>query len=74
MGATLGSCANNGGIWTCNISRSNGYLGLLVWDQSGTATYKAPSAYQHYRDIAGGVHRVSGAITIGQQPFLLENN
>jgi hypothetical protein len=74
VGATLGSCANNGGIWTCNISRSNGYLGLLVWDQSGTATYKAPSAYQHYRDIAGGVHRVSGAITIGQQPFLLENN
>ena len=74
MGATLGGCTNSGAVWTCNISRSSGYQGLLVWDQSGSTSYKPPSGFNHYRDISGGVHNVGGSITIGQQPFLLENN
>jgi Cellulase (glycosyl hydrolase family 5) len=74
VGATLGSCSTAGSVWTCNISRSNGYLGLLVWNQTGSSTYAASSIYKHYRDIAGGVHSIGGSITIGQQPFLLENN
>jgi hypothetical protein len=74
VGATLGKCSNSGAIWSCNISRSNGYVGLLVWDQSGTSTYSPATVFKHYRDVAGGMHSISGSISVGQQPVLLENN
>jgi hypothetical protein len=73
VGATVGKCSTSGSVWTCNISRSNGYVGLLVWNQTGSSSYWPSTTYKQYRDIAGGIHSVSGSITIGQQPFLLEN-
>ncbi len=73
VGATLGSCTPSGSVWTCNISRSNGYVGLLVWNQTGSSSYAPSTSYKQYRDLKGSLHSISGSFTITQQPVLLEN-
>jgi hypothetical protein len=73
VGATLGSCTTSGSVWSCNISRSNGYVGLLVWNQTGSSSYAPSTSYKQYRDLKGSLHSISGSFTITQQPVLLEN-
>ena len=67
-------CAANGTVWTCGLSRSNGYQALAVWDTAGTSTFSVPSQYTQYQDLEGGTSSVSGSsVTIGTEPILLTN-
>jgi hypothetical protein len=73
VGAALGSCSVSSSVWTCNISRGGGYVGLLVWNQTGSSWYHPSTTYKRYRDLYGGTHTITGSFTITQLPVLLEN-
>jgi hypothetical protein len=74
VGATMSTpCAANGTVWTCGLSRPNGYQALAVWDTAGTNTFAAPSQYTQYQDLEGNTNSISGSVTIGPEPILLTN-
>jgi hypothetical protein len=74
VGATLtGPCKiATGGIWTCGLTRPNGYQGLIAWTTSGTRPYTPAQQYLQYRDLAGGTTPVHGTVTLGEKPILFE--
>lgn len=67
------SIASNA-TYTCPLTRSGGYQGLIVFNPSSTLSYTAPSQYMQYRDIKGATHAMptNGVVTIGPAPLLLE--
>ncbi len=84
-GATLSSpCSSNGTVYTCALTRPNGYTALAVWDSStnsscyttGTptcSTFTIPSQYKLYRDLSGNETGVPGStIPLSAKPILLE--
>ncbi|HEV2176693.1 MAG TPA: hypothetical protein VGW33_05785 [Terriglobia bacterium] len=76
VGATFtGQCSSDSNqTWTCPITRSGGYQALVVWNENGNFSYSPSTAYKQFRDLAGNVSALSGGpITIGTEPFLLEN-
>jgi hypothetical protein len=76
VGASFGSqCASDSNsTWTCPITRSSGYQGLIVWNENGNFSYTPASTYTQYQDLSGNTTQLSGgAMTIGIQPVLLEN-
>jgi Glycosyl hydrolase family 10 len=74
VGATMPSpCAIAGSVWTCALTRPNGYRALVVWNPTGNSTYLPVSQYTQYRDLAGNTTAVSGSVTIGIKPILLES-
>jgi hypothetical protein len=74
VGATMFTpCAANGTVWTCGLSRPNGYQALAVWDTAGTSTFSVPSQYTQYQDLEGNTNSISGSVTIGPEPILLTN-
>ena len=58
--------------WTCGFTRPGGYHALAVWNSARSASYTAASQYKSYRDITGASHSISGPLTIGNAPVLLE--
>ena len=86
-GATMpNSCLVNGapipappalysGVYTCDLTRPNGYQAQAVWDMDGTSTYTAPDQFTQYRDLSGQTYPIPSnhEVTIGYQPLLLEN-
>ncbi|MGA2879238.1 MAG: putative Ig domain-containing protein [Bryobacteraceae bacterium] len=84
-GATMPQpCTVQGTVYTCSLSRANGYSALAVWDSGRTCTagggcptsnYTAPKSFVQYRDLTGAVTSIqSGQIVlIGAKPILLEN-
>ena len=62
-----------GGVWTCEFSRPNGYVGRVVWCHSGRSRYRPSDQFRQYRDLDGGTWQVSGEVEIGTKPILLEN-
>jgi hypothetical protein len=78
VGATLNSpCSanSNNEVWTCSLSRSNGYSAEAVWISNSTASFSVPAQYTVYRDLAGVVHTiVNHSVTVGDQPVLLETS
>ena len=77
IGATLNGCTLTGNTWVCSLTRTSpaGYSAQAVWSQTGKGTYTVPSGTIQYRDLNGGVHKVSGTtVTITNLPILLENN
>ncbi|HEY6292350.1 MAG TPA: tectonin domain-containing protein [Terriglobia bacterium] len=76
VGASFGSpCASDSNsTWTCPITRSGGYQGLVIWNAMGSSRYTPASTYRQLRDLAGNTTRLSGGtITVGLEPVLLEN-
>jgi len=76
VGASFSSqCASDANsTWTCAITRSGGYEGLIAWNTNGNFSYSPASTYTQYRDLAGNTTKLSGgAITVGIQPLLLES-
>lgn len=76
VGATFGSqCASDSSnTWTCPITRSGGYQGLIVWNENGNFSYSPASTYTQYEDLAGDTTPFSGGtLTISTQPVLFEN-
>jgi hypothetical protein len=72
VGATMSTpCAANGTVWTCGLSRPNGYQALTVWNTAATSTFVPPSQYSQYQDLAGNTRSISGSVTIGPLPILL---
>ncbi len=76
VGATQDqSCAKDAdSTWVCGFTRSGGYQALAVWNSTKSATYTPAPQYKQYRDLAGALHSISGPITIGNAPVLLETN
>lgn len=78
-----GPCRQEGPVWTCEITRDEGYRALAVWDaaqscRAGECTssrYIVPSGFIKYRDLAGQTTSVTpgSPIRIGARPILLEN-
>jgi polysaccharide biosynthesis protein PslG len=64
--------ANNKRVWTCELSRADGYQAMAVWQSQGTSSFEAPAKYKQYRDLEGNVNPVTEKISIGDRPILLE--
>jgi hypothetical protein len=58
--------------WTCALTRPGGYAALAVWNSATTQNYTPSSMYTQYRDLAGNTSHISGPVTIGDAPILLE--
>jgi polysaccharide biosynthesis protein PslG len=58
--------------WTVCFSRPGGYESLAIWNTGATTTYTPDAKYKQYRDLIGKVTRITGAVTIGAAPILLE--
>jgi hypothetical protein len=71
-GNTMQPCAASGTVWTCNITRPDGSTGRVVWNSAGTSTYT--TGYTKYHTITAGSGSISGSISIGIAPQLLDNN
>ena len=71
----LCAVAGDGVTWSCGLTGSGGYVGLIVWDTAGDESYKpsASTGYTRYRDIAGKVTPYSsGPVIVGVKPILFE--
>ncbi len=73
-------CSANGvrsaqhGVYTCDLTRSGAYQATAVWNTEGSSTYKVPSQFRRYRDLAGETCPIPGndVVPIGFKPILLE--
>jgi putative Ig domain-containing protein/glycosyl hydrolase family 10 len=84
-GATMPRpCTVQGTVYTCTLTRPNGYTASAVWDSSRTCTsgggcptsnYMAPKSFVQYRDLTGAVTSIQSGqvVLIGAKPILLEN-
>ena len=84
VGADLpGQCTLSGTVWTCTVTRPNGYSARAVWDASQTcsngscttSSYTPNSAYIRYRTLDGSSVTITpgSMVQIGAKPILLEN-
>ena len=68
-------CTNAGNIWSCQIGQN-----LVVWDTSQTcgkgvcttSIYAPPAGYSEYVDVTNCVHPISGVVSLGVKPIMLE--
>ncbi|MGA7622260.1 MAG: hypothetical protein WCA91_01655, partial [Candidatus Acidiferrales bacterium] len=73
-GATMSApCAASGTVWTCGLSRPNGYQALAVWNTAGSSSYIQNGTYTKYQDLEGNTNSISGSVSIGTEPILLTN-
>ena len=74
VGATQDKpCAEDAAsTWTCGFTRGDGYQALAVWNSIKSRKYTPAPQFKSYRDIAGASHAISGPVTIGNAPILLE--
>jgi hypothetical protein len=61
-----------GTIGACLLTRPGGYQALAVWNTNGPSAYTAAATYTRYRDLDGNTVPITGPITIGYKPILLE--
>lgn len=74
VGATMSTpCSSNGTVWTCGLSRPNGYQALAVWDTAGNSAFPVPNQYIQYQDLTGHTYSPGGSVNIGPEPILLTN-
>jgi len=66
--------STSNGVWTCSLSRSNGYSALAIWNTQGSTSYSPSATYADYRDLAGNTTKITQGetITISPKPVLLE--
>ena len=77
VGATLATpCAHDSNnLWTCLLTRANGYQAQPTWITGAATNYNVPAQYVSYRNLSGVKTAVPATrqITIGSSPILLEN-
>ena len=82
VGANLNGCSSSGTIWTCQLSRSGGYVAEAIWDTSQTCAngscttvgYTVDPQYVRYRALDGSITSITGfMVPVGIKPILLEN-
>lgn len=63
------------GTYTCELTRTGGYQGEVVWNTEGSSTFHAPDQFTKYVNLAGQTFDLpaSHEVTIGLKPILLEN-
>ena len=66
------ACTASGTVWTCDVTRPDGSTGRVVWNSAGSSTYS--TNFTKYHTIAAGSGTVSGSVSIGTAPKLLDNN
>jgi hypothetical protein len=67
---TQSACSISGTVYTCGLTLANGAAALAVWNTAGSSSYTPAAQFKQYKDLQGNVYAVSGAVTIGQTPFL----
>jgi hypothetical protein len=74
VGAGFSTCTNSGSVYQCQLSRTNGYQGTIVWNANGQSAFPVPTGYTKMRTIDAQSTAVSGgqSVTIGMKPVLLE--
>ena len=83
VGSTLnGSCTPVGTVWTCNLTRTEGYAAQVVWDTSqtckngdcSTTSYSVGPQFVSYRTLDCSKIPIKGhRVPIGAKPILMEN-
>jgi hypothetical protein len=75
VGATLtGPCGKDGGgLWTCDLTRPNGYRARILWVQAGSRSVPTPSGYTTLRTLSGGSAPAPSALSVSIEPVLIEN-
>jgi hypothetical protein len=67
--------ADPAGTWTCQVSRPDGYQGVIVWNSNAVqnVNYQVPGWAVEFRDLSGHVSPVvNGTVSIGNNPILVE--
>lgn len=74
-GATLvAPCAEDStGLWKCDITRPGGYVGRILWVESGSVAVPAPTGYSTLRTLGGGSGPVPAQLTVSTEPVLIES-
>ena len=71
-GATLSPCTQaTNGTYTCSLTRSN-YQGLVVWNPNTSMSYTPGTEFTTHRNMYGTASNITGPVTIGSDPILLE--
>lgn len=77
VGATLTHCEQyEDGLWACELQRTGGYEGWMLWDSTGTGrSVLVPNGLQltDYRDWQNNTRVLPAEITVDQLPVLVEN-
>jgi hypothetical protein len=81
VGATMPTTCSHSGtngyhaVYTCTLTRSNGYQARAVWNTDGNSTYTVPTQFTYYGDLNGNKFSVPSnhQVTIGIKPILLSN-
>lgn len=78
VGSTMtGACTLSGSFWSCPLTLGNGHQALAVWynvfSSTATASYAPSPQYTEYHDLNGNTKEVSGSLTVGESPILLES-
>ncbi len=75
LGADLATAciADSSSTYTCDLTRSNGYRARVIWNSTNTFAYTPDASFHQSRNLTGAVTSLTGgAITIGNEPLLLE--
>jgi hypothetical protein len=78
QGATMTApCAVAKALWTCNLSRENGYRARILWSTAKPSepptSIAIPDSFQKYRDLEGNSQKITaGSIQISNKPILVE--
>ena len=76
-GARMTERVVDGNTWLIRIERADGYVGRLLWNTSGNATFLIPSSWsvERKRDLMGGfdIWEDYATVDIGVAPILLES-
>jgi hypothetical protein len=76
VGASIFPCTKASNVWTCSLIRPGVYEGLIVWfyssSESDTTNCVPDAKFRRYRDLDGNIADISGSVTIGAKPILLE--
>jgi hypothetical protein len=77
LGNTLNHCEQyQNGMWACELQRQGGYTGWILWNplESGIAlAIPGGSGFVDYRDWANDINPLTGTLTVGSMPVLIEN-
>lgn len=73
-GATISPCVGKHNIWSCDLTRPDGYTARIVWSSTAGATYPVPPQFTNALDLTGNQQQISGgSVPITSAPILLEN-
>jgi len=70
VGHTVYPAKVSGSVYQVPMTGSN-WAAVAAWNTSGSSWISVSSSYHHYTDVWGGVHSISGGVTVGTMPILI---